>query len=102
MIIYISGPITGMPDNNHPAFNEAAASLRAMGHEVCNPAEFQAPCENPTHADWMQLSLEKLSKCEAVAMLPGWTLSKGAGIEFVYAARCGKRAMPLARWLEGK
>lgn len=100
-MIYISGPITGIEDDNRPAFNSAAAQLRAMGYEVCNPAEFSAPCENPTHADWMKLALDQLANCEAVALLPGWTLSKGASIEFVVAMRAGKRAIPLARWLEG-
>ena len=30
-MIYISGPITGLPDLNYPAFHAAAAELRALG-----------------------------------------------------------------------
>lgn len=40
--LYISGPITGMPDLNFPAFHAAAAALRAAGYTVTNPAELDA------------------------------------------------------------
>ena len=39
MNIYISGPMTGIADDNRPAFNRVAAKLRAMGHNCENPAE---------------------------------------------------------------
>ena len=42
MRIYISGPMTGKPDFNHPAFNAAAIRLREEGHFVINPAELSA------------------------------------------------------------
>ena len=34
--IYIAGPMTGLPDFNYPAFNAAAARMRALGFEVEN------------------------------------------------------------------
>lgn len=37
--IYIAGPMSGLPEFNYPAFNRAAAVLRAQGHHVENPAE---------------------------------------------------------------
>lgn len=37
--VYLSGPMTGLPDLNFPAFHAAAAQLRAQGLEVVNPAE---------------------------------------------------------------
>jgi hypothetical protein len=37
--IYLSGPMTGLPDLNFPAFNAAASALRAKGLNVINPAE---------------------------------------------------------------
>lgn len=41
--IYIAGPMTGLPDNNYPAFHEAAARLRKRCWHVENPAENPAP-----------------------------------------------------------
>ena len=37
MRIYISGPMTGIPNFNRSAFKEAEIVLTAMGHEVFNP-----------------------------------------------------------------
>ena len=42
MRIYCSGPMTGLPDGNIPAFNAVAEGLRAKGHFVINPAEISA------------------------------------------------------------
>ena len=42
MRIYVSGPMTGRPDNNYPAFDAAAKRLRDAGHFVINPAELSA------------------------------------------------------------
>ena len=38
MIVYIAGPMTGLPDLNYPAFNAAEEALTAAGHAVLNPA----------------------------------------------------------------
>ena len=46
--IYIAGPMTGLPALNFPAFHAAASALRALGHQVVNPAEINAD----TTADW--------------------------------------------------
>lgn len=39
MRIYIAGPMRGYPNFNFPAFDEAAARGRALGHEIISPAE---------------------------------------------------------------
>ena len=39
MRIYIAGPMTGYAEMNFPAFNTAAARVRALGHEAVNPVE---------------------------------------------------------------
>jgi hypothetical protein len=78
--IYIAGPMTGRPDFNYPAFNAAAARLRALGYAVENPAENNAPpCG--TWSGWMRLALTQLVTCDTIALLPGWFGSRGATIE---------------------
>lgn len=76
--IYIAGPMTGLPESNYPAFNAAASQLRALGHEVQNPAE------NPKRDSWagyMRLGVAQLVQCDCIVLLPGWSESKGALIE---------------------
>lgn len=36
--LYLSGPMTGKPALNFPAFHAEAARLLALGYEVVNPA----------------------------------------------------------------
>jgi hypothetical protein len=88
MKIYISGPMSGHDDLNFPAFNDAAALLRAEGHEVVNPAEINTDL----NADWLECIIEDIkwvAACEAIYMLPGWEASKGAMIERLVAAKLG-------------
>lgn len=76
--IYLAGPCTGLPDANYPAFNAQAARLRALGYHVENPAE------NPVCSSWegyMRHAIAQLVTCDVIAMLPGWTNSRGARIE---------------------
>ena len=78
--IYVAGPMTGLPDFNYPAFNAAAATLRAQGHTVLNPAENPVPpCG--TWQGYMRMALAQLVQCECIVLLPGWADSKGALIE---------------------
>lgn len=80
MRIYIAGPMTGLPDFNYPAFNAAAATLRAKGHVVLNPAENPVP-DCGTWAGYMRMALVQLVQCECIVLLPGWADSRGALIE---------------------
>ncbi len=78
--IYLAGPMSGLPEFNYPAFNEAAALLRAKGHTVLNPAENPVPACG-TWQGYMRLALAQLVQCECIVLLPGWSESKGALIE---------------------
>lgn len=87
-VVYVSGPMTGMPELNFPAFHAAAAKLRAQGHDVRNPAEVG---EEPgkTWEDYMRKDLRLLCDCNAIYLLPGWEKSKGAHLELHIAHRLG-------------
>lgn len=86
MKIFISGPMTGLPDYNRKAFNDTASELREQGYEVFNPAELEA---GHTHDWYMSRCLEALHKCEILYQLEGWNVSKGARIEYEEAIKTG-------------
>ncbi len=101
MKLYVSGPITGLPDLNKPAFAEAAEQLRAAGHSVINPhevgeaSELLLPWEDYLRADLIAM----LQGADALAMLPGWVNSRGATLEYHIAERLGWEAKPWEEWL---
>ncbi|MGR1216574.1 DUF4406 domain-containing protein [Metapseudomonas otitidis] len=93
--IYLSGPMTGLPDENRPAFNAEAARLRALGYEVVNPAELNPP-GTPRHI-CMRVDIQALLGCDTLALLPGWTESRGAILERACAFQMGFKVLASAR-----
>ena len=101
MKVYISGPITGKPDGNIPAFQAAAEKLRAAGHEPVNPHDIDpshdgecrpgyAPgSEGHTSSCHMRADLRALLDCDAITMIDGWTTSRGAWAEHGAAGAIG-------------
>lgn len=83
MATYIAGPMSGLPEFNHPAFAAKAAELRAAGVDVINPAEFDAEIGlDQPWAVYLRRDLVLLAeRCDAVVLLPGWERSKGARLE---------------------
>lgn len=79
-VIYIAGPMTRLPDLNHPAFHETAARLRRLYPQarVINPAE------NPQLGSWeemMRTCLSQVCLATQVVLLDGWHSSRGARLE---------------------
>ena len=97
--IYISGPMTGLPLLNFPAFHEAAATLRRAGYDVVNPAEIN-PDSAMTWEQCMRADIKALCDCDAVALLPGWMNSKGAHLEVHIGHRLGLRFGSVSEFLE--
>lgn len=87
--IYIAGPMTGLPDQNYPAFHAEAQRLRSAGWHVESPAESPVPPCGGTWEGYMRLSLAKLVTCDSVVFLPGWTASRGAKLEHQVALQLG-------------
>lgn len=79
MKVYIAGPMSGLPDLNYPAFMAAEEYLRQSGYEVVNPARNHAPGFD--WKDYMRISIRQVMECDVIALLPGWSSSKGAVLE---------------------
>ena len=94
--VYLAGPMTGIAEYNFPAFNAAAAALRAEGLSVVNPADHGVQ-EGVEWADYLRYDLTNIAHCESIALLPGWSHSKGARLEVHVARALG---MPV-RFLPG-
>lgn len=91
---YISGPISGKPDLNKPAFAKAAEALLALGHQVINPHEKGLP-DSASWEEHMRADIKLLMDCDTVAMLDGWAESRGARIEYRLAKDLGLRVAPI-------
>lgn len=86
--LYLAGPMSNLPDLNFPAFHAETARLRALGYTVINPAEINA---DPTMG-WvacMKRDIAELVTCDGIALLPGWTESRGARLEHHIAEQLG-------------
>ncbi len=84
--VYIAGPMTGLPEYNFPAFNEAAEVLRAQGETVYNPAD-HGLIQGALWDDYLRFDIGNLVKCESIYLLPGWSNSKGARTELKLAKK---------------
>ena len=95
--LYIAGPMTGLPDYNYPAFNQAAGKLRAHGYKVENPADNTV--ESQDYTDYLRAGLTQLLHCDGVAVLEDWWLSGGARWEVQTAGILRLPIRPVAEWL---
>ena len=75
-IVFISGPMTGLPSFNYHSFQVAEIWLRSQGFEVRNPAIY--PHDWTIYEDYMSLAMTMLDQCTHFVQLPGWEKSTGA------------------------
>jgi hypothetical protein len=92
--VYLSGPMSGLPDHNFPAFRRFAAELRATGYDVVNPVELN-PDTSLTWHERLRIDVKALCDCDAIALMPGWENSKGANLELHIAHRLGMKVLHL-------
>ena len=84
--IYLSGPMKGIPEKNHPLFNRVAAELREQGHAVFNPAEYvYNGDEFPLRKAFTEYCNFIVNEATAIVMLPGYEKSVGATSELALA-----------------
>ena len=110
MKLYLGGPMRGYPLFNFPMFHEAAAVLRAQGHEVFSPAEKDNERHGTDISAGNETGDEEIAAAkfgfnlrvalgedlnwickhaDGVALLPGWAASKGACAERAAAVALG-------------
>lgn len=86
---YVAGPMSGYPERNYPAFDEAERYLRARGWRVFSPAEMDRADEaNPAtvpFAEAMRRDYVALTRSGALFLLRGWGGSDGARAELACA-----------------
>lgn len=109
-VIYVAGPMTGLPQFNAPAFFDAADQLIGFGYDVRNPAQHDIDMGfNPykwsgtesleeTGFDLeaaMKWDLEQVRNADAIVVLPGANKSKGTNLEIAEANKFGT---PVIYW----
>jgi hypothetical protein len=94
---YLSGPMSGYPDYNHPYFNKVADVLRSPEYNmlISNPVDATVVSHESTYGDYIRADLKMLLECDGIIMLPGWTGSIGAKLELQVALMCGMKAVTL-------
>jgi hypothetical protein len=116
VIVYLSGPITGMRDNNRRNFSKAQKKIEEAFAEyeapqIINPnklaeiVEFTFAEKNrnlfhaikPQWSDYMRYCIEYLVRASCVYFLKGWEKSKGATLERHIAETLG---IPCAETVE--
>jgi hypothetical protein len=100
LVIYISGPITGLHDGNFPAFADAALKLRLRypAARIINPHHNG----HPSDACWtlhMRADIKLLMECNAVCLLDGWENSRGAKVERHLGVTLGMDVRTVGMWL---
>ncbi|HNQ31834.1 MAG TPA: DUF4406 domain-containing protein [Candidatus Woesebacteria bacterium] len=96
MKIFISGKITGEPVEacvNKFAEAELSMYCRTEVDDVVNPLNLQGIHFGISHEEAMRLCISALDDCDAICMLPDWTKSRDASMEFEHATRTGKKVL---------
>lgn len=98
-MVYVAGPMSGLPNYNFDAFHQASRVLRARGFAVQNPAD-DGVTPGFTHSDYMRRALRRMMLCTEVFLLPGWQDSRGATIEHDLAVELGMPVHYPEDWME--
>lgn|SRR5690606_432316 len=90
-IIYIAGPVSGQPNLNRDAFEEADRMLKSKGFITRNPHAFcgDIQSEDPQDPKFYRRGFEVLCReCTDLLLLDGWQYSQGATQELNVAKIC--------------
>ena len=92
-VIYCSGPMTGIYNNNYEEFHKNTKFLRDLGWTVISPAEMDAelgvdptqPFSEEQYLNTLRHDYKALADCDSIAFMPGWEKSRGAKLESDFA-----------------
>ncbi len=97
-VLYLSGPMTGIPEKNYWAFRDNTCRLREAGYGVVNPWEL-GQSNKMTWEQFLRRDItEMMLRCSGVATLPGWKKSKGARLEVYIAKALGWPVHTVKYW----
>lgn len=85
--LYISGPMSGIPEYNVPAFKECTFSLRGEGLKVVSPHELKVPTHLQDEELWQHMMNECfkiIPTCGGIILLQGWSRSRGVRRELLW------------------
>lgn len=107
-VLYLAGPMSGLPNHNADAFRAAASALRAAGYVVISPVELDEKdgidlAAEPGDWDWanaLARDLTIVTKVDGVATLPGSEKSRGAYLETTLARALGKAVNSVDAWID--
>ena len=88
MIVYVAGPMTGLPNYNHEAFKIEQQKQEIQGNVVLSPHHLPIGL---SYDAYMDISMAKIRSADVVHMLPNWKQSKGASFEHHYAKLTNKK-----------
>lgn len=108
-LVYLAGPMSGVPEFNHVGFADAEAYAAERGWRVVSPRSTDPTHEGPCGGGemqataagahpwecWVKASLRMMLTCQAVLLLPGWQASRGARLERSVAESCGMHVMEM-------
>ena len=110
-VIYLAGPMTGLPLYNYDAFMAAKKALEAGGYKVLTPFDannevwnrhfgrdfnpYEDKCDwgDPKLGEIVLVNQGYIVSCDTICLLPMWINSKGTKQEVVFGTNLGKKTM---------
>lgn len=91
--IYLSGKMTGLPNNGYELFDKNREFLTDLGFEVISPADIDrsiginpaAPFSEERYHEIIKHDYAALLECDSIAFLNNWSDSRGARLESDFA-----------------
>ncbi len=92
--VYLSGPMTGLPDYNRAAFNLRAEAFRAAGYSVKNPADISVTHgTDKSYEFYFKRALRMMLDADVVYVFGDTTQSRGVEMELQVAKMAGMQVV---------